>query len=68
MKIIPETAEDIATIIGSEFRTFGGGRTSTSNPITAALADEPLQFVVGVDVQDVVNRVLELGREIQDAK
>ena len=60
MKIIPETAQDITTIITHEFRTFGGGQSDTSNPIAMALADSKPTFAAGVDVEQVVNRVLEL--------
>lgn len=63
MKIIPETTEDITTIIASEFRCFGGGNVSYGNPISMALRDQPPQFAAGVDVQDVVNRVIDLWIE-----
>lgn len=61
MKIIPETNNDIAAIIAAEFRTFGGGRGSSHNPIAEALKNQPASFAAGVDVLDVVNRVLELA-------
>lgn len=63
MKIIPENNQDITAIIASEFRCFGGGRTSNYNPIANALADKAPSFAMGVDVQEVVDRVVELFLE-----
>ena len=60
MQIIPETQEDIVAIIAAEFRTFGGGRGSSTNPIAAALQNQPPSFAAGVDVAEVVARVIEL--------
>lgn len=60
MKITPETKEDIATLIAAEFRSFGGGRRAANNPIAAALEDRPAAFALGVEVQAVVDRVIEL--------
>jgi len=62
MKIIPETIQDITSIITAEFRTFGGGQGSSWNPIAAALQDSSPQFAAGVSVEDVVERVVELYR------
>ncbi len=66
MKIIPENNQDIAAIIASEFRCFGGGRTSNFNPLVNALAGEAPSFALGVDVQDVVDRVVELFIEARE--
>ena len=63
MKIIPENNQDITAIIASEFRCFGGGRTSNFNPLVNAMTDHAPSFALGVDVQDVVNRVVELFLE-----
>lgn len=65
MKMIPETKEDIVAIVANEFRTFGGGSVTPGNPISAALKDSPATFAAGVDVSDVVEMVLELGRVIE---
>ena len=68
MIITPETEEDIVAILASEFRTFGGGVGSSSNPIAAALKDTPAQFAAGVDVLDVVRRVRELDQSIKEQR
>lgn len=64
MKIIPETKEDIALIISKEFRSFGGGQMSNTNPIVNALCDQPPSFAAGVNIQEVVTRVLELAGSV----
>ena len=64
MKITPETVDDIVTIIAHEFRSFGGGRTSQYNPIANALADKDPQFAAGVDIKDVVERVIQLNKQV----
>lgn len=47
-------------VIKNEFRTFGGGKTSSwGNPITAALKDSKPQFAAGVDVEDVVKKCID---------
>lgn len=48
--------------IGERFRTFGGGRDSTTNPMAHALRDQPLQFAAGVDVRAVVELIIHLAR------
>jgi len=50
MKVIPETEEDIVTIITTEFRSFGGARDPDNNPIAHALRGQPPQFAAGVDI------------------
>ncbi len=65
MKIIPETEEDVVKMITAEFRTFGGGQVSSSNPLSAALKDNDPAFAAGVDVSEVVRRVIELNRVIE---
>jgi hypothetical protein len=46
--------------VARKFRCFGAGSpTDTSNPIAAALAEQPTAFAAGVDVADVVRFVLE---------
>ena len=66
MIIIPESVEDIVTIITSEFRSFGGGNVNTDNPISIALQNQPACFAAGVDICDVVNRVVELYIEARE--
>ncbi len=46
--------KDIVKSIGISFRTFGGGIETPGNPISMAIADKPLMFAAGVDVEDVV--------------
>lgn len=57
------TVTDIVLEITKNFRTFGGGATSFNNTISAALKDEPPQFAMGVDVEDVVAFVIEKYEE-----
>tara|TARA_R110000822_G_scaffold110654_3_gene240904 strand:+ start:10685 stop:10912 length:228 start_codon:yes stop_codon:yes gene_type:complete len=61
MKI--ETKKDIVEVIASEFRGFGGGKSSEFNPLSSALSDSPPVFALGVSVEDVVKRVLQLKRQ-----
>ena len=69
MKIIPENTNDIVEIIASEFRSFGGGVVrSPDNPLSHALRDAPAQFAAGVDIADVVRRVLELNECVSQSK
>ena len=60
----------ITTAIGLQFRCYGGGGGSSpsvaSNPIAAALKDEPLIFATGADVATVVKCIL-LHKEFLDA-
>lgn len=49
----------LVELIQGRFRTFGGGRLSTTNPLANALADEPANFAAGVDVRQVVDFVLD---------
>jgi len=64
MKITPETPADITALVAHNFRCFGGGRTSNSNPISNALKDTPPSFAAGVDVQQVVDFVLSLAPHV----
>lgn len=66
MKVIPENSEDITTIIASEFRCFGGNNVNKYNPISVALEGSPACFAAGVDVQEVVDRVIELWLEARE--
>ena len=50
--------DKITQIIGRKFRSFGGGQKSNWNPMVNALADNPLQFAAGVDIESVVKAVL----------
>lgn len=50
--------KDIMQKIQINFRTFGGGRSSNTNIIAAALANEPLAFAAGVDVREVIQFVI----------
>ena len=49
-----ELLVEIVNKIAKNFRCFGGGYTSESNPIAAALKDQRPQFALGVDVAEVV--------------
>lgn len=44
--------------VAANFRTFGGGQVTESNPISLALKDSPPQFAAGVDVEEVVRFVV----------
>jgi hypothetical protein len=57
--VTDEQVDEITKLCAHSFRSFGGGRGSTSNPIAAALQNEPAQFAAGVDISDVVRFVLE---------
>jgi hypothetical protein len=47
--------------IAADFPTFGGGRKCAGNPIAEALKDRGPMFALGVDVRQVVERVLQLA-------
>jgi hypothetical protein len=53
------TKVEIIKAITQKFRTFGGGRSSTTNPVAAALKDEPAMFAAGVSVEEIVDFVRE---------
>ena len=53
--------ERIVARLAGQFETFGGGRKVIGNPIAEALAKKPPVFALGVPVQEVVERVLELA-------
>ena len=40
--------------VARAFPSFGGGRTSDSNPVAMALKDKPPMFVAGQDISEVV--------------
>lgn len=55
-----DTLVDVITKdIGTQFKTFGGGQGSTSNPIAEAWKNEALSFAAGVDVSEVVRHIIE---------
>lgn len=55
--------DQITTAIARRFRCFGSGQASIGNPLSAALADGPPMFALGVDVAQVVRAVVEEMRE-----
>lgn len=56
------TQPEIVHLIAGEFRCFGLGSLPTpNNPITAAMAERPPMFALGVEVAAVVRRVIELS-------
>jgi hypothetical protein len=44
-----------------EFASFGSGQDSSVNPISHALKDRKPMFAMGVDIQAVVKRILEMS-------
>lgn len=52
-----ELIDSIIAEIETHFRTFGGDRQPTENPISEAMKGKPLVFAAGVDVRDVVEIV-----------
>ena len=56
---IPQIVKDVARA----FPSFGGGKTSEFNPITAALKDREPMFAAGVSIEAVVNFILEKAKE-----
>ena len=58
------TVARISHAVGQHFRCFGGGRTDGAafNPLVTWLEEAPLQFALGVNVQDVVRFVLEQAK------
>lgn len=56
---------EVTSIIGRKFRSFGGGQSGYNNPMAVALKDRPLQFAAGVDIKSVVETVLvESGHDV----
>ena len=49
----------ITNLVTAKFRSFGGSQGSTTNPIAAALCENPPMFAAGVDIKDVVRFVAE---------
>lgn len=60
--------KEITESTARQFRCFGGGRTSDTNIVAMALADKPLQFATGVDVEQVVRHVVNLVEPAQITK
>lgn len=50
---------EIVDAIVKNFRCFGGGRVSDSNPVAHWTKDAPPMFAMGVDVADVVRFVID---------
>lgn len=46
--------EELVPVVAKNFRTFGGGKGSSFNPLAEALKDKAPQFAAGVDVKEVV--------------
>lgn len=63
MKIHPENIDDIVAILHSKFPSFGGGKTSNTNPISNALTKSPPMFAMGVDIKKVVEETIELYKQ-----
>lgn len=55
--------DQITEILRKEFPSFGGGLCNTNNPISIAMSERPSMFAAGVDIQEVVDRVIELKRK-----
>ncbi len=60
MKTHDELVELVTDVVARRFRSFGGGNVSPGNIISQALKDDPATFAAGVDVKDVVNKVIQL--------
>jgi hypothetical protein len=56
-------ARKIVPVIAAEFNSLGTGGSSDGNPIAAALAERPPMFALGVDIEQVVTRVIQLMAE-----
>lgn len=61
--IADHKVHEIVAEIGVRFPTFGGGVDKAyNNPLSAMLKDKPLQFALGVSVEEVVRLVLSMAR------
>lgn len=67
MRYIIEDEDDIVAAIAQRFNTFGGGKSTTGNPISEALKDREPSFAAGVSVKQVVLlvQILEQARQKQ---
>jgi hypothetical protein len=54
----PKDVAAIVAAVGKAFSTFGGGRYTPGNPVSLALANQPLTFAAGVPVAEVVTFVI----------
>ena len=61
-----EQIAEIVEMVRKSFRSMGGGEYTTGNPLSFAMADQPPQFALGVDIKQVVQFVL--GAEKMVAK
>lgn len=59
MTAYEQEVERITEAVARRFRTFGGGKVTPGNPLSAALKDAAPQFAAGVDVREVVCFVLD---------
>ncbi len=57
--------QKIVKLTAAHFRSFGGGKVNSYNPISAALKDRPPQFAAGVDVEQVVRFVLNKNKSLK---
>ncbi len=57
---VPSEAEveAIVSAVARKFRSFGGAKADTNNPISMAMEGRPAQFAAGVDIADVVAFIL----------
>lgn len=51
--------------VGANFRCFGGGYYNPDNPISIALAENPLRFAAGVDVAEVIEFILKENKKLK---
>lgn len=56
--------------VARKFKCFGGGEVDlrNGNPLSAALADGPIIFALGVSVKDVVRFVVNQQEPLSDAQ
>lgn len=60
--------ERIVKLVAENFHTVGGGKEVAGSLLSVLLADKPMVFVTGVDVEAVVRFVLKksvLGKELE---
>lgn len=54
-----EETDRTTKLVAENFSTFGGGKANEWNPVSIALAKQPVMFAAGVDVKSVVKFVLD---------
>jgi hypothetical protein len=60
--------QKIVRLAAKQFASFGGGKLTPGNPISAALADQRPVFAGGVDIEQVVRFVLAKRNALEYAK